>query len=72
MDHTYLTHDELKQELRDRIKSYGTQRAAARAIGVSDAYVSDALTGQRPIGPAFLDWLGYDRVVVYVSRNGKE
>ena len=41
----------------------GGLRKAARAWGVSPAYLSDVLNGRRAPGPAILKPLGYKKVV---------
>ena len=43
----------------------GSQSAAAKAWGLSPAYVCDLLAGRREPGPAFLKPLGFEAVVTY-------
>ena len=52
-------------------KEAGSQRAWARANGVSDAYVSDCLAGRREPGDSIARALGYRPVTMYVPRRGK-
>jgi predicted transcriptional regulator len=42
----------------------GTQRKAAKHLGVSQAYVSDVLKRRRPMSERLLGKLGFQRVVV--------
>ncbi len=54
-------------ELRRRVDQYGSQRDAARAFGVSDAYLSDVLRRKRYIGDSIAAALGYRRVTAFVK-----
>lgn len=60
-----MTADDVRDQLRQQAERYGSQRALARTIGVSAAFLSDVLLGRRePSGP-LLDFLGIERVVTY-------
>lgn len=48
--------------IRERVEEAGSMRAYAREIGVSPAYLHDALNGNRLPGPAILAGLGLTRV----------
>lgn len=50
--------------LRRRVAQSPTQTAAARALGVSKAYLSDILNHQRPLGDKMLARLSLKRIVV--------
>lgn len=46
------------------INRLGSQRAAAKHLGVTQAYVSAMMRGERPISEKVLSKLGFKRVVV--------
>ena len=50
--------------LRRRI-AQSTLRAVARDLGISPAYLSDAMHGNRDPGPKILEALGLERIVTY-------
>jgi len=50
--------------LRAFVRQAGSQRTAAAELGVSQAYISDMLRGNRNISDAILNKLGLRRVVV--------
>lgn len=52
------------------VAKYGTQAAAADALGVSPAYLSDLMQGKREPGPKVLHALGLEKVTTY--RKAKE
>lgn len=57
--------------LRQHIETAGSQKAAARLLGVSETYISDVIRGRKEPGPSILDPLGLERVVTYRrKRNG--
>ena len=47
------------------VKQAGSQRLAAQALGVSDAYLCDLKKGRREPGPKILTALGLRRIVEY-------
>jgi DNA-binding transcriptional regulator YdaS (Cro superfamily) len=47
------------------VRTYGTQKKAAHALGVSQQYLTDVLHGRREIGATLLSALGYRKVVLY-------
>lgn len=51
-------------ELLKVIKKHGSQTAAAKALGISDAYLSDMANGRRDLSDAMLEKLGMKRVVI--------
>ena len=58
--------------LRAFVAHCGTQRKAATALGISQAYLSDLLAGHRAIGARLLGQLGLEqRVVVVRKRVGR-
>lgn len=49
-----------------------TQAALAEELGVSEAHLSDLLTGRRAIGPTVLKALGLERVVVFRATKADD
>jgi lambda repressor-like predicted transcriptional regulator len=47
-----------------------TIAALSRELGVSPAYLSDVLNGNREPGPKIIDALGLERVVTYRKKKG--
>lgn len=47
------------------LAKHGTQSALAKSMGISDAYLSDVLSGNRGAGKKVLASLGLKRVVFY-------
>lgn len=65
-----LANDDVRDLMRLEIKARGSQRAYAKAAGVSAAYVSDILLGRRNPGPAIAKHHGLTyRVVVQYQRT---
>lgn len=52
------------QALETFTRKHGTQRKAAKALGVSEAYLSDLLHGRRAFSARILDKLKLKRIVV--------
>ena len=53
-----------RARLKAYVGKYPTQRAAAKALGVSEVYVSDMLNGRRDVtSPKVLKALGLRRIV---------
>jgi DNA-binding transcriptional regulator YdaS (Cro superfamily) len=50
--------------LRALIVAHGSQRAAAKALGISEVYLSDLKHGRRPMSAKVLAKLGLQRIVV--------
>jgi transcriptional regulator with XRE-family HTH domain len=46
------------------VRQVGSQKAAAEALGISQAYLSDLLNSRRNPSPAILDKLGLRETVV--------
>ena len=57
-----ISTDELRETLRKACDAAGSQRAWAKANGVSAVYVCDCLAGRRAIGKAIARALGFQRV----------
>lgn len=66
-----MNDDDVRRLLRKEAEKLGSQRALARSLGLSAAFVSDVLRGNRaPSGP-LLDLLGLERIVAYQVRYTK-
>lgn len=64
-----LTEDQLREKLRGMIGFNGTDRIFAKDLaerfGVSQAYLSDVLNGNRGIADKLANAAGYERVVTF-------
>lgn len=60
MGSRYQSVDAIRQEVRSRIAYDVTQRSLAKQFGISAAYLSDFLAGNREAGPKILAALGYE------------
>ena len=60
-----IARSQLDAIIRGYIEIYGSQKAAAKAIGVSQAYICDVCNGRREPAEKILTALGYRRVVMY-------
>lgn len=58
-----MTADEVREVVGRLARQAGSLRALARSWGVSAAYLSDVLAGNRTPGPSILKRLGLSRVV---------
>ncbi len=59
--------EEVIRRLRAVVESYGSQAAAAKALGVSDAYVSAVMTQTKPPSKALLVMIGVQKVSVFID-----
>lgn len=64
-----MTADQVRALLARKCREAGSQRAWAKAIGVTPPYVHDVLLGRREPGPAILRALGLERVVTVTYRR---
>lgn len=73
MKHTghEITVDEARELLSQMVDEKGSQSAVAKWLGVSDAYLSDILNGNRGVSDDIARKLGYRKVVVYVREAGE-
>lgn len=65
-----MSQDEFIEFLRNHIAEHGTQQDFAERIGVTPAYVSDVLRGQRKPGKKLLDAMGFERIEMYQRKGG--
>jgi plasmid maintenance system antidote protein VapI len=59
------------QFIQRRVKEHGSQRAYAKHLGVSQAYLSDVINGRRDISKEMAQLLGYKRLTIFVKTNRK-
>ncbi len=59
MPKRYLHQAEMMNQLRAVVALHGNQRAAAKALGISQQYISDILKGSRKISASVADKLGF-------------
>jgi len=52
------------QVLREFVARHGSQIAAARALGISQPYMSDIMNGRRDLSERIMKSLGLERVIV--------
>ncbi len=63
--------DAIKQCLKELVKKHGSQRAAARALGIGQTQLFDIINGRRKPGPRTLKALGLEQVTTYTqSKKG--
>jgi hypothetical protein len=58
--------------LNDRVAQHGSQRAFARAVGVSEQLLSDVLHARRDPNDELLRAIGFKRVVRYSRMSNAE
>lgn len=58
-----MTEQTVRDALQRLVSSYPSQRAAARALGVSAPYLIDMLRSRRGLSPRVLAALGIERMV---------
>ena len=61
-----ITQEALTEELRKMVGA-STMTAVAKEAGVSIVYISEILSGRRPLGPKVAEFLGYERKVIYLK-----
>jgi transcriptional regulator with XRE-family HTH domain len=61
----YQSAETIRQEIKARIGYDVTQRSLAKQYGISAAYLSDFLAGNREAGPKILKALGYESEPFY-------
>ena len=65
-----LTADQVREELRDILSRQNmSQRSLAKLIGVSGQFLNEVLLGSREPTGLILEYLGFDRIVIYRDRK---
>jgi Helix-turn-helix len=59
-----------KAVLRGLVQDTGSQKKAARLLGITPQHVNDILHGRREISERVASALGYQRVVTYIEKPG--
>lgn len=67
-----LTEQEVMDRLRAAVAAAGSQKVYAESIGVSQAYLSDVLNGNRAPGEKILIALGLEAVIMYRVKDGNK
>jgi hypothetical protein len=62
-----ITQEELLQVINEMVSTWGSQKAVADHLEISNAYMSDILAGNRPVSDAVARKLGYKRIVKYTK-----
>lgn len=65
----YVTSRDIADGIKRQVGYSTTQRMIAVRLGVSDAYLSDFLSGRREVGPSILKALGYDTTPHYTKAK---
>lgn len=53
----------------ERVKATGSQKALAKELGISCAYLNDVLSSRRDVSYELANKLGYRRVVCFVHKE---
>ena len=61
--------NDVLDSLRERVQRAGTQKDAAKSLGISGPYLCDLLHGRRPFSDRILWALGFERVVVKAGKR---
>lgn len=64
-----INEDKLRGMVRLAIQMDGSQKAFAQRVGVSEQYLVDVMKSRRAVPKKILDWLGYERVVLYRRKR---
>lgn len=56
---------DLRADLQQLVNRMSTQKALAKKIGISPAYLNDILMGRRGLSPKVVKFLGYEKIVCY-------
>lgn len=64
-----ITHDEILETIRQMVSKWGSQKAVADHLKISNAYMSDILAEKRDVSDTVARRLGYTKIVKY-KRDG--
>lgn len=67
-----ITTGQFRTKLLTACRYEGSQRAAARKLGVSAPYLNDVLNGKREPGDKIANALGWQRIVRYIPLQGQK
>ncbi len=65
---TEITQQQVIELLRRVVEQEGSQRKAAKRMGISVGHLNNVLTGDKPPSPAILNFFGYQREIVYRKK----
>jgi hypothetical protein len=57
------------EELERRIKLAGSQKAVADDLDIPQSQLSEVLSGRRDLSERILEKIGFDKVVIHVSKQ---
>jgi plasmid maintenance system antidote protein VapI len=60
-----ITQEEILEIIEQMVSKWGSQRAVADHLEISNAYMSDILAGKRLVSDAVAKRLGYTKIVKY-------
>lgn len=66
---TVYTADSVMRAIEGLVKLTGSQKEAAKTLGVSPQYLSDILRGRREISDVVARRLGFNREVVFTATS---
>lgn len=66
-----LNADDMLSEVKRWVAASGSQKKAAKLLGVSEQYMTDVLKGRREVGPTLAEALGYDKIVMFSPMANK-
>jgi hypothetical protein len=67
-----LKEEEVRQVIREWVKSVGTIARASKIVGVTPAYMSDVVRGARAVGIKIPAYLGYTHVEYWEKPDSEE
>lgn len=67
-----ITQDEIKEIILQMVSKWGSQRAVADHLGISGAFLSDILNGNKPVSNQVAQKLGYKKIVKYAKDGSLE
>jgi plasmid maintenance system antidote protein VapI len=67
-----ITQEEIVNIIEEMVRTWGSQKAVADHLGISNAYMSDILAGARKVSNQVAGKLGYKRIVKYAKDGSIE
>jgi plasmid maintenance system antidote protein VapI len=64
-----ITQEEILEIIKQMVSKWGTQRAVADHLEISNAYMSDIIAGKRLVSDEVAKRLGYTRIVKYKKEE---
>jgi transcriptional regulator with XRE-family HTH domain len=59
---------QVRERIQNKVKQLGSQKAVAKACGVSLQYLNDVIHGRREPGESLLEGLGLKKKVEYMEK----